>query len=124
MSGRILSNNLVATNGGVVDDTTIRTARGTGDGTTPYHRVSTADTNATSVKASAGTHYGVQAGNVNAAARYLKLYDKATAPTVVGTDVPVQDDPHRAGRHGRRREKQRARAGRSGSPSPTASPSP
>ncbi len=41
------------------------------------------------MKPSAGTLYGVQAGNVNAAARYLKLYDKATAPTV-GTDVPVQ----------------------------------
>jgi hypothetical protein len=30
----------------------------------------------------------ISASNVNAAARYLKFYNKATAPTV-GTDVPV-----------------------------------
>jgi hypothetical protein len=32
--------------------------------------------------------YGWELSNVNAAFRYVKLYDKATAPTV-GTDVPV-----------------------------------
>lgn len=49
---------------------------------------STATTNATVVKASVGTLYNISASNINAAARYLKLYNKATAPTV-GTDVPV-----------------------------------
>lgn len=49
---------------------------------------SAATTNATSVKTSAGTLYNVSASNTNAAARYLKLYNKASAP-VVGTDVPV-----------------------------------
>lgn len=49
---------------------------------------SLATTNATVVKSSAGTLYNVSASNINAAARYLKLYNKATAPTV-GTDVPV-----------------------------------
>lgn len=49
--------------------------------------VSAASTNATSVKASGGRVYGWTISNVNAAARYLKLYDKASAPTV-GTDVP------------------------------------
>lgn len=58
-------------------------------GATPYKLVSAASTNATSVKGSAGTIYSISASNVNAAVRYLKLYNKATAPTV-GTDVPVQ----------------------------------
>lgn len=58
-------------------------------GATPYQLISAASTNATSVKGSAGTVYSVVCMNTNAAARYLKLYDKATAPTV-GTDTPVQ----------------------------------
>lgn len=58
-------------------------------GATPYKLISAATTNATSVKASAGTLYGIQVFNLNAAARYLKLYDKASAPTV-GTDTPVK----------------------------------
>lgn len=49
--------------------------------------VSAASTNATSVKAAPGKVHGWSATNVNAAVRYLKLYDKASAPTV-GTDVP------------------------------------
>lgn len=56
---------------------------------TPYSLVSAATTNATSVKASAGVIYSIQVGNINAAARYLKLYNKASAPTV-GTDTPVK----------------------------------
>lgn len=46
-----------------------------------------ASVNATLVKNSAGVVYRVSGYNANAAARYLKLYDKATAPTV-GTDTP------------------------------------
>ena len=49
---------------------------------------SAATTNATAVKATAGTLFSVAASNVGASAAYLKLYNKATAPTV-GTDVPV-----------------------------------
>lgn len=49
---------------------------------------SAATTNATSVKATAGTVWSVVVSNTNAAARFLKLYNKASAPTV-GTDVPV-----------------------------------
>lgn len=54
---------------------------------TTHFLASAATTNATSVKATAGTLYAVVATNQNAASRCLKLYDKATAPTV-GTDVP------------------------------------
>ena len=57
---------------------------------------SAATTNATSVKASAGTVYSVTASNINAAIRYLKFYNKASAPTV-GTDVPVITIPIPAG---------------------------
>lgn len=57
-------------------------------GATPYKLVSAASTNATSLKASAGQVYMITVSSVNAAARYLKLYNKASAPTV-GTDTPV-----------------------------------
>ncbi|HRF11308.1 MAG TPA: hypothetical protein PLR37_04105 [Candidatus Accumulibacter phosphatis] len=49
---------------------------------------SAATTNATSIKASAGSVYGIVISNTGGAARYVKLYNKASAPTV-GTDVPV-----------------------------------
>lgn len=58
-------------------------------GLTQHKTISAASTNATSVKGSAGQVYGVQVFNLNASARYLKLYNKATAPTV-GTDTPVK----------------------------------
>ena len=58
-----------------------------GAGTT-HHLISAASTNATSVKASAGTVNHIVVNNVNAAVRYFKLYNKASAPTV-GTDTPV-----------------------------------
>lgn len=62
---------------------------GTPSAATPLKLVSAASTNPTSVKGAAGTLYGVQVTNVAAAIRYLKFYDKASAPTV-GTDVPVK----------------------------------
>jgi hypothetical protein len=59
-----------------------------GSGPDVARLVSEATTNATVAKASPGRLFGWVASNTNAAARYLKVYDKATAPTV-GTDVPV-----------------------------------
>ena len=53
---------------------------------------SAASTNATNTKNAAGTLWSVVATNTNAAIRYLKLYNKASAPTV-GTDVPVLTVP-------------------------------
>lgn len=52
-----------------------------------YRRISTADTNAAVVKNTAGTLAGWHITNTNAAVRYLKIYDKATTPTV-GSDTP------------------------------------
>jgi hypothetical protein len=42
--------------------------------------VSAGSNNATVVKASAGLLYGWSVNNINAAVRYLKFYDKASAP--------------------------------------------
>lgn len=63
---------------------------------TSFNLNSAATTNATSVSGSPRTVYSIVAGNINAAARYLKLYDKAAAP-VVGVDTPVLTIPLPAG---------------------------
>lgn len=47
-----------------------------------------ASTNATSAKATPGNVFKATGHNAAAAVRYLKFYNKASAPTV-GTDVPV-----------------------------------
>ena len=61
--------------------------------TLPFRLISAASTNATSVKASAGTITTIVAVNISeTTVSYLKIYDKATAPTV-GTDVPVMTIP-------------------------------
>jgi hypothetical protein len=46
-------------------------------------------TNATSAKASAGRVYAIHGYNAAVTVRYLKLYNKASSPTV-GTDTPVK----------------------------------
>jgi hypothetical protein len=65
----------------------------------PFKRVSTGDTNAAVIKASAGRIHVIVASNVNAAVRYLKLYDLAVAPTV-GTSVPTWTIPLQGGATG------------------------
>lgn len=64
--------------------------------TTSHNLAAAATTNATSVKTSAASLYSIMASNTGAAIRYLKLYNKASAPTV-GTDVPVLTIPIPAG---------------------------
>ena len=49
-------------------------------------------TNATSAKGSAGRLYKVSAYNTTTTLKYLKVYNKASAPTV-GTDTPVHTFP-------------------------------
>lgn len=56
---------------------------------TLHHLISAATTNATSVKNAAGVINDITLSNTSAAAKYFKLYNKATAPTV-GTDTPVR----------------------------------
>lgn len=60
----------------------------TSGGWTPHNAIAAATTNATSVKASAGQVGGYAIFNKATSNRYVKLYDKASAPTV-GTDTPV-----------------------------------
>lgn len=54
--------------------------------------ISAATTNATAVRTAATNVGWISAHNVSASMRYLKIYNKASAPTV-GTDVPVQVIP-------------------------------
>lgn len=65
-------------------------------GTTGGHSLtrilSAATTNATSIKASAGQVYGWYLFNTSASTKFLKLYNKASAPTV-GTDTPLMTIP-------------------------------
>lgn len=53
-----------------------------------HHLISAASTNATSVKASVGVVNSITLSNNGATVAYVKLYDKASAPSV-GTDTPV-----------------------------------
>lgn len=64
----------------------------TANGLSISRLVSAASTNATTAKASAGQLYGWYLYNANAAVRFLKIYDKASNPTV-GTDTPVLTIP-------------------------------
>lgn len=54
--------------------------------------VTTASTNASNQKSSAGNLFEISASNPTATAAFLKLYNKASAPTV-GTDVPLLTIP-------------------------------
>lgn len=68
----------------------VQAIAGTSGGTSSAGGVMANSTNSTNVKASAGQIYSVQTGNISATVpAYLKLYDKATAPTC-GTDTPVK----------------------------------
>ena len=75
---------------------TVTANEGTPNAGTAYNLTSTASTNATSVKASAGNVTELSLFNATAATVYLKLYNKASAPTV-GTDVPIMTIPVAAG---------------------------
>lgn len=67
---------------------TVSLATKTSGGATQAKVKTTASTNGTVVKASAGVIFGWHLSNTSASAKFLKLYQKATAP-VPGTDVPV-----------------------------------
>lgn len=58
----------------------VQTVPGTARAALTHSAIGAATTNATVVKATAGVLYGIEAVNINAAVRYLKLYDKATTP--------------------------------------------
>jgi hypothetical protein len=68
----------------------------TAGGGSDYHKVSAASTNAASVKGAAGQVYGIKGINIAQYPVYVKLFDKATAPTP-GVDTPVRTVPLQAG---------------------------
>lgn len=72
--------------------TTVTANQGTLQAGTNYNAVTTASTNGASVKASAGNLFELSLSNPTATPIYVKLYNKASAPTV-GTDVPVKTIP-------------------------------
>ena len=61
-------------------------------GTSAYKLIALATTNANVVKASGCNLYSIVAIGLTSTVRFLKLYNKATAPTV-GTDIPVMTIP-------------------------------
>lgn len=75
---------------------TVTANQGTLQAGTNYNAVTTAGTNAASIKASAGNVMEGTISNPTATAIYVKLYNKASAPTV-GTDVPILTIPVAAG---------------------------
>jgi hypothetical protein len=72
------------------------TANTTPTAGTTGNLVTAATTNATSWKTSAGNLFEITVSNPTATATYVKLYNKASAPTV-GTDTPVLTIPVAAG---------------------------
>lgn len=66
----------------------IRLQGSTTNGTTTSNLNSAATTNATNLKATAGLLYSVTANNTTAAAKFIRFYNLAAAPTV-GTSTPV-----------------------------------
>lgn len=65
----------------------------TANGLSVSRLISAATTNETEAKATAGQLYGVTAHNINAAVRYLKIYDNTAAGTVIGTTTPKMTLP-------------------------------
>lgn len=63
---------------------------------TSYGLITAASTNGANIKVTASNLYELSIFNVTAATIYVKLYNKATAPTV-GTDVPIITIPVAAG---------------------------
>jgi hypothetical protein len=57
-------------------------------GLSAHRRLSTADTNLVSVKGSAGQLYWLYCHNVNPAVRFIKFYNKASAP-VIASDAAL-----------------------------------
>ena len=84
----------IASNQSAIPATMAITA--TANGATASRVNAAATTNATSLKASAGQLYTIDVFNVAAYNVFLKLYNKASAPTV-GTDTPVMTIPIQAG---------------------------
>lgn len=81
---------------GIITTQAVTLAAPTTGGLARSRLLSAATTNATLVKSTAGQLYTIHGHNSAASDRYLKLYQKATAP-IVGTDTPVETHVLKAG---------------------------
>lgn len=79
----VMPGNTVNTSAWLIEQRT-----GTTNGSTTSTVNSAATTNATNLKATAGMVYVISAMNTSAATKYIRIYNKASAPTV-GTDIPI-----------------------------------
>lgn len=59
------------------------------NGATPYNLIAANSNNSTLIAAGQHTVFSIMLGGIGSAPAYLKIYDKATAPTC-GTDTPVK----------------------------------
>ena len=84
-SGAVSSNGAAVTVGHITTSTTSVTGTGA---SAPFTVNSAASTNAASIKASGANLYGMSIMNASASTKYVRFYNKASAPTV-GTDVPI-----------------------------------
>lgn len=75
--------------GDTVGTTVVPEPRSNAGGLTQYRRTSTADANVAVVKAGPGRVYGYVFANTSATPRFVKLFNKATAPSL-GVDPPVR----------------------------------
>lgn len=76
----------------------VQIATNTTGGATPYFAIpaGSGDGDAAVIKASAGTVYGIQLGNIQSVPVYFKLYDKSGTPTSSDTPVKVIEVPANA----------------------------
>jgi hypothetical protein len=82
-----VANRTVRLDSGVAQMVTLSANVGAG-GTTAYKVRSAASVNSVSVKGSSTRLYAYQLSNLSAGWKFVRFYNKATAP-VVGTDVPL-----------------------------------
>jgi hypothetical protein len=59
------------------------------NGATPYHLVAINSTNSNLIQLGQHTVFSIELGGVGSSPAFVKLYDKATAPTC-GTDTPIK----------------------------------
>lgn len=88
LTSQAANNDYVTLKANVNDALYVQDVGGPANGLTAHSAISAASTNATSVKASAGQLYDVFVCNSNAAVRYLKIYNSASAPTC-GSGTPL-----------------------------------
>jgi len=71
----------------ITNPLTVQSVSAATGGATQYHLIAAATDNATNVKASAGTVYGVQLAGLGSAPAYLKFYNTNSTPTCASSPL-------------------------------------